>query len=71
MRAASIIICDIIAQKNMFNDEPDKPGSILVFLPGMAEIMEFINYMKEFYDKEFFYRKLEMIPLHSSLNEEE
>ena len=38
MRAASIIICDIIAGKNMFSDELDQPKSVLVFLPGLAEI---------------------------------
>lgn len=71
MRAASIIICDIITKKNAFNDESGTPGSILVFLPGLAEIFQFMEYLREFYPPEFISKKLELIPLHSSLNEEE
>ena len=71
MRAASIIICDIITEKNMFNDDLACPKSILVFLPGLAEIFQFMDYLREFYTHDFISRKLELIPLHSSLNEEE
>ena len=50
MRVASIIICDIIERQNTFNDDPeeDKKG-ILVFLPGLHEIFEFIEFLKDFY----------------------
>ena len=71
MRAASIIICDIITKNNAFSDELGTPGSILVFLPGLAEIFQFMDYLREFYPPEFISKKLELIPLHSSLNEEE
>lgn len=53
MRAASIIICDIITKRNAFGDDPEKPKSILVFLPGLAEIFQFMEYMREFYDPNF------------------
>ena len=53
MRAASIIICDIITKRNAFGDDLDKPKSILVFLPGLAEIFQFMEYMREFYDPNF------------------
>lgn len=39
MRVASIIICDIIGERNAFNDSPNELKSILVFLPGLAEIL--------------------------------
>jgi HrpA-like RNA helicase len=71
MRAASIIICDIIEKLNTFNDEPAEKKSILVFLPGMAEILQFIDFLGEFYDRDWIKKNLELIPLHSSLNEEE
>jgi len=38
MRAASIIICDTIERLNTFNDDPNEKKSVLVFLPGLAEI---------------------------------
>ena len=38
MRAASMIICDIIERLNTFNDDANEKKSILVFLPGLAEI---------------------------------
>ena len=66
-----IIICDIIASQNSFNDEPDQPKSILVFLPGLAEIYQFMEYLREYYTGNFISKKLELIPLHSSLNEDE
>ena len=71
MRAASIIICDIIVKSNMFNDDLEQPKSVLVFLPGLAEIFQFMDYLREFYQNDFISKKLELIPLHSSLNEEE
>ena len=49
MRAASIIICDIIVKSNMFNDDLEQPKSVLVFLPGLAEIFQFMDYLREFY----------------------
>lgn len=42
-----------------------------MFLPGLAEIFQFIEYMYEFYDKLWLKQNIELIPLHSSLNEEE
>lgn len=71
MRAASMIICDIIERLNTFNDEATEKKSVLVFLPGLAEIFQFMDYLGEFYDKEWLKKNLELIPLHSSLNEEE
>ena len=50
MRVASIVICDVIEKLNSF-DEKDEKASVLVFLPGLAEIFQFIEYMSEFYDK--------------------
>ena len=71
MRAASLIICDIIERLNTFNDEPNEKKSVLVFLPGLAEIFQFMDYLGEFYDRDWLKKTLELIPLHSSLNEEE
>ena len=50
MRVASILICDIIDKQNTFNDdlEEEKRG-ILVFLPGLHEIFEFIDFIRDFY----------------------
>ena len=56
---------------NTFNDEPNEKKSVLVFLPGLAEIFQFIDYLAEFYDRDWLKKNLELIPLHSSLNEEE
>ena len=66
MRTASIIICDLIQKLNAWGDPPNDKKSVLVFLPGLVEIFNFIEYCREFYPKveEF----LEFIPLHSSLN---
>ena len=71
MRAASILICDIITERNAFNDDPECPKSVLVFLPGLAEIFQFMEFMREYYTQDFISRKMELIPLHSSLNEDE
>ena len=38
MRAASLIICDIIEKLNIFGDDPTEKKSVLIFLPGLAEI---------------------------------
>lgn len=72
MRCATLIICDIIEKLNSFQEDYEKEkASILVFLPGLAEIFQFIEYMQEFYDRMWIKQHLELIPLHSSLNEDE
>ena len=39
MRVASLIICELIAKRNSFNEDPEgDKQSILIFLPGFAEI---------------------------------
>lgn len=50
MRVASILICDLIERLNLFGDnvEEEKKG-VLVFLPGLHEIFEFIEFIKDFY----------------------
>ena len=50
MRVASIMICDVIEKLNRFNDEPEDKKSVLVFLPGLFEIFEFIDFINEHYD---------------------
>ena len=70
MRAASIIICDLIERMNIWGDEPNDKKSILVFLPGLVEIFNFIEYCSTFY-KQTIEEKLEFIPLHSSFNQDE
>ena len=49
MRAASIIICDLIERMNIWGDEPNDKKSILIFLPGLVEIFNFIEYCNTFY----------------------
>lgn len=71
MRAASLIICEIIQKLNIFGDDPNEKKSVLVFLPGLAEIHHFIDYLYEFYDHVWLNANFDLIPLHSSLNEEE
>jgi HrpA-like RNA helicase len=71
MRVATIIICDVIERLNSFEEASEVKASILIFLPGLAEILQFIEYIGEFYDKLWIKQNLELIPLHSSLNEEE
>jgi HrpA-like RNA helicase len=68
MRLASLIICDVIEKIDTFGDGPDKK-SILVFLPGLHEIFEFIDFLNEWYDQTWIRNTLEIIPLHSSLCE--
>jgi ATP-dependent RNA helicase TDRD9 len=38
MRVATIIVCDIIEKLNSFEENPGEKYSILIFLPGLAEI---------------------------------
>lgn len=38
MRVASLIVCDIIEKLKSFGETGDEKQSILVFLPGFAEI---------------------------------
>ena len=71
MRVATIIICDVIERLNSFEETSDVKASILIFLPGLAEILQFIEYIGEFYDRLWIKQNLELIPLHSSLNEDE
>jgi HrpA-like RNA helicase len=40
-------------------------------MPGLHEIFEFIEFINDFYPKEFLMNKLELIPLHSSLSQDE
>ena len=72
MRVATVIICDIIEKLNTFKDSDAKKG-VLVFLPGLHEIFEFIEFMTDrgFYDQKWINENLEIIPLHSSLSQEE
>lgn len=70
MRVAAYIICDIIEKLNTFK-ENGKKGGILVFLPGLHEINEFHNFIYDFYQSEWLETHLEIIRLHSSLNQEE
>ena len=51
MRVASILICDIIERQNTFKDDltEDEKKGILIFLPGLHEIFEFIEFIKDFY----------------------
>jgi hypothetical protein len=51
MRVASLIVCDIIEKLNTFGEKPGaEKQSVLIFLPGFAEIFQFIEYLGEFYD---------------------
>ena len=71
MRVASLIVADIIEKLKRFGETGEEKQSILIFLPGFAEIFQFIEYLSEFYDRMWLKANLELIPLHSSLNEEE
>ena len=71
MRVAAILICDIIEKLNVFGDELEEKKSVLVFLPGLAEIFQFIDFLHECYDPVWIRNSFELIPLHSSLNEDE
>ncbi|CDW71563.1 nucleic acid helicase [Stylonychia lemnae] len=71
MKVASLLICDVIERFNRFQDDENDKKSILVFLPGLFEIFEFIDFINENYDPMWVRNNLELIPLHSSLCEEE
>jgi len=72
MRAASILICDVIERLDMFADGPYEKKSVLCFLPGLAEIFQFMDFVQEWYKtEEKMLNTLVFIPLHSSLNESE
>lgn len=72
MRVASIVICQLIEKENTFKDDMnDEKKGILVFLPGYHEIFQFIDYIKDFYSESWLSANLEVIPLHSSLSQEE
>lgn len=71
MRIASLVICDIIEKLDMFKDKGNKK-SILCFLPGLAEIFQFMDFIQEYYKTEkSVLDAFEFIPLHSSLNDGE
>lgn len=69
MRIASLVVCDVIEKLNTFEEKHKE--SVLIFLPGFAEIFQFIEYINEFYDQAWITANIEIVPLHSSLNEEE
>jgi len=66
-----MLICDVIEKHNRFGDDLNDKKSVLVFLPGLFEIFEFMDYINENYDIQWVRERLELIPLHSSLCEEE
>ena len=69
MKVASLLICDVIVDLNLFKDENVNDTSILVFLPGYFEIIQFIECIYENYERTWIKSKLDLIPLHSSLSE--
>lgn len=72
MRVASIVICQLIEKENTFKDDlNDEKKGILIFLPGYHEIFQFVDYIKDFYSESWLTANLEIIPLHSSLSQEE
>ena len=50
MKVAAVLICDAIERLNRFQDDENDKKSILVFLPGLFEIFEFIDFINENYD---------------------
>ena len=72
MRVAAMLICDVIHKLNRFEEsqEEDKK-SVLVFLPGLHEIFEFVEFIREHYDRDWVRESFDLIPLHSSLCEDE
>ena len=53
MRVAAMLVVDVIEKLNRFEDETGEGSekkSILVFLPGLHEIFEFIEFINETYD---------------------
>lgn len=72
MRVASMLICDVITRLNRFEEKPDDDkNTVLVFLPGLHEIFTFIEFIKESYDDKWVRETFDLIPLHSSLCEDE
>ena len=71
MKLAAMMICDVIEKKNRFFDDLTEKKSVLVFLPGLFEIFEFMDYINETYTHQWVRERFELIPLHSSLAEEE
>jgi HrpA-like RNA helicase len=72
MRVAAMLICDVIERLNRFGEkEGEDKKSVLVFLPGLHEIFEFIEFIKETYDDKWVRETFELVPLHSSLCEDE
>ena len=71
MKLAATLICDVIEKLNRFQDAPEDKKSVLVFLPGLFEIFEFIDYLTEAYEPLWVCQHLELVPLHSALCEEE
>ncbi len=69
MRVATVILCDVIERLNAFGE--NAKYSALIFLPGLAEIYQFMEYLNEMNDPLWIKQHLELIPLHSSLNEDE
>ena len=72
MRLAAMIICDVIERLDRFRDADEGEGekrSVLVFLPGLHEIFEFIEFIKETYDEQWVRETFDLVPLHSSLCE--
>jgi HrpA-like RNA helicase len=71
MRVASMLICDVIEKLNRFEDDQqsEEKKSVLVFLPGLHEIFEFIEFIRENYDRDWVREKFDLIPLHSALCE--
>lgn len=70
MRVAAMLICDVIEKLNRFEDaEGEEKKSILVFLPGLHEIFEFIEFIRETYDQQWVRQTFELVPLHSALCE--
>lgn len=70
MRVAAMLICDVIERLNKFEDNlaEDKKG-VLVFLPGLHEIFEFIEFINETYDSQWVRKTFDLVPLHSALCE--
>ena len=51
MRVAAMLIVDVIEKLNRFEDDPNEDKkSVLVFLPGLHEIFEFIEFVQETYE---------------------
>lgn len=70
MRLAAMMICDVIEKFNRFEEDAnEEKKSILVFLPGLHEIFEFIEFIQETYDYSWVRSTFDLIPLHSSLCE--